>query len=381
MADKTVLEVDNIETLYLTPSLERQASGRGQLAGYKREIVSQQLSNIELQLLVCYFCSGFMRNACNTQAGAAMGCEICVGSGQWAQAVGTVRTMVSNLKCVCPLQSRGCFWEGSLGDVALHLDGCDCLVVACGYSVYGCAQRLRRGDLPSHRGESNEYHTELMSAFMTQKIEQLESANSVQGEAIVDLQQSVTRLMAEREYLRPNGVLWRFTQRDNIIQMVQEFEQKRPINPRAGGNTLSGPIFEIDSLQLRPQLVIESADKVSLELVSVATGAIQQQPNQPNYNSIYGQFNLYGMPLGGYGTQGTTVANEKCKWPLGGKCKVILVNPTNRKADWLGEINTSQFTDNQPIKLTNIPSKVLLSDDYNNNGTIEIQLLFKTPYN
>ena len=76
MADRSVLREDSKEGLYLTVR-----GGLGQvLAGYKRELVTQQLSEIERQLLVCHICNGFMRNACNTMSGTAMGCEACVGT-------------------------------------------------------------------------------------------------------------------------------------------------------------------------------------------------------------------------------------------------------------------------------------------------------------
>ena len=188
MADRSELREDIKEGLYLTVR-----GGRGEeLAGYKRELVTQQLSEIEHQLLVCHKCNGFMRDACNTVSGTAMGCQVCVGTG--GGTVGTVRTMVSNLRCMCPLRHRGCAWEGTIGEVAQHLEECDCLVVVCPYSAYGCPKRLRRGDMGTHRGEGKEYHTELMSAFTKQKIDQLESAKMVQGEAIRDLQESIGTL-------------------------------------------------------------------------------------------------------------------------------------------------------------------------------------------
>ena len=175
MADRGELREDIKEGLYLTVRGERGE----ELAGYKRELVTQQLSEIEHQLLVCHKCNGFMRDACNTVSGTAMGCQVCVGTG--GGTVGTVRTMVSNLRCMCPLKHRGCAWEGTIGEVAQHLEECDCLVVVCPYSAYGCPKRLRRGDMGTHRGEGKEYHTELMSAFTKQKIDQLESAKMVQG--------------------------------------------------------------------------------------------------------------------------------------------------------------------------------------------------------
>ena len=371
MADRSVLREDSKEGLYLTV---RGGLGRV-LAGYKRELVTQQLSEIERQLLVCHICNGFMRNACNTMSGTAMGCEACVGTS--GGTVGTVRTMVSNLRCMCPLRHRGCEWEGSIGEVAQHLEECDCLVVVCPYSVYGCPKRVRRGDMGTHKGEGNEYHTELMSTFTKQKIDQLESAKMVQGEAIRDLQESIgflrdsiSTLRADGEYMRPNGLLWRIPYRDMIIMGIQALghagagiPSRQYSDPATdtqwNGQNLIGPIFELDSYKLRPLLLIESADKISLQLLDVTSVNMQQ-----HYNSGYG----------------TKVKKKEQKWPLGGKCKIILVNPTNRKSDWQGEINTSQFIDSEQITLTRIPSRVLLAEEYNNNGNIEIQLLFKTPY-
>ena len=442
MADRSELREDIKEGLYLTVRGE-------ELAGYKRELVTQQLSEIEHQLLVCHKCNGFMRDACNTVSGTAMGCQVCVGTG--GGTVGTVRTMVSNLRCMCPLKHRGCAWDGTIGEVAQHLEECDCLVVVCPYSAYGCPKRLRRGDMGTHRGEGKEYHTELMSAFTKQKIDQLESAKMVQGEAIRDLQESngtlkdsigtlkdtiwtlkdsIGTLRADKEYMRPNGVLWRIPFRDMIRDRVQRFEETRPGITRPGipwagtvpefmpdfmtdipvtqygqvpdvpatgsywgGDSLIGPIFELDSYKLRPQLLIESADAVCLQLKDATNENMQQQDLYRQMNS-YGEMhppprmynasidpNLYMMHDPRHVSHKTQMAEKGQKWPLRGKCKVVLVNPTNRKSDWQREIDTSQFIDTPPIKLTRIPSLVLLAEEYNNNGTIEIHLLFHTPYN
>ena len=384
MAGRSLLKEDNKENLYLVASLVQR--GGQALCGYRRELVTQQMSEIELQLLVCYVCFGFMRNACNTIDGTAMGCEVCVGTAAGAQAVGTVRAMVSNLKCKCPLMERGCTWDGSIGEVAQHLDICSSLVVICGYSVYGCPEKLRRGDLDVHRKEGIEYHTELMSSFLTQKIDQLEGYNRVQGQAIRDLQDSMQVLRAERKYMRPNGALWRISGRSIIKAKMEGFNAGYQQNmgmayqqnmgmgyyqgnlanpePQWSGNTCFGPNFEIDSILLRAQLTIESADKVALQIVDS-----QPSPQVSQYSN-------YHVP----GGRDKNVAKSEVKWPLRGKCKVLLINPTNRNADWIKEVNTSRFQNTQPITLLNIPSHVLLDDKYNDNDTVEIQVLFKTSY-
>ena len=105
MASQLIPLLDNKDFLCLTVS--KKFCEQGVYGGHKREFITQQLSEMEETLLVCSVCAGVTRDACSIKGGSGMVCEACVQKTEEFQAVEPVRSMVSNLKCRCPLKHRG----------------------------------------------------------------------------------------------------------------------------------------------------------------------------------------------------------------------------------------------------------------------------------
>ena len=60
-------------------------------------------------------------------------CAICVGEKVVRQMV-AVREVVSQLKCRCLLNQRGCEWGKTVTGLLHHLDECIHMIVPCPYS-------------------------------------------------------------------------------------------------------------------------------------------------------------------------------------------------------------------------------------------------------
>ena len=121
----------------------------GVYGGYRRDILTENLSEREKQLLICEICKGIMREASISSKGERF-CSCCevrsfFSSSKQAPNV-SLRKMISSLKCCCPLMSQGCDWLGTLNDCEDHL-------VSCGYVndlCLGCRELLQRNELKFH---------------------------------------------------------------------------------------------------------------------------------------------------------------------------------------------------------------------------------------
>ena len=221
-------------------------------------------------------------------------------------------------------------------------------------------QQLMRGGIETHRRERKEYHNELMSVFMAEKMQQ-------QAEEVKRLQYTVNQLIEERCYFKLNGVLWRISDGDEIKEKLTEFTQTTvdaidSCTELACTNTMSpnsdslskkkkkkpskytGPMFILEPHYiLYPQLCIDKTGEASLYLVSDKANQKQKHLNLP----------------------------------LESTCKVFLLNQHSRDESWVVQTDVFPLPYAGSVKLTDIPSKFLLDEAYNNNNTLELKLLFK----
>ena len=293
-------EVDSKENLLLVPSRQGHK-------GYKRGLISQQLTQMEESLLVCSICNGILYNACNYGNGQGMCCEPCLGVGEVAQGIGAIRAMVSNLRCQCPLSVKGCEWEGVMQGVWGHLDSCSYLVVSCPYVKYGCDVSLKRGQLDTHRRDGKEYHTECVMVHLGNRVEE-------QAATIERLDKLVSEMRKEREYYKKNEVVWKITQVKEIQAATEQQKQPQHRNqqqqqqqqqhyhgggiygsrfsqnnifhtqsaapnnlfcspPAAPNNTpthFTGPVFQLNSYNLTLQLEVKQTGYMSFSLVKAS---------------------------------------------------------------------------------------------------------------
>ena len=295
-----------------------------------------------------------------------MACEVCVGVEEGVQEVGAVRSIVSNLKCRCPLQGRGCEWEGVVGEMAEHMESCDQFIVQCPYYIYGCVHQLKRGDKDTHKREEKDYHNELMSVFMLSKIEELENEKMQQAVSIKSLQETISVLSEKVDYMKLNGIVWKISDRNRIKNVLQRVPPNPQVDPNAfklrynsekrlkyeieGSEekftTYNGPSFILDPFYvLFPQLTVNDyTEQICLNLVSLVHKGCMQSPSS--------------------------------NWPLQGTCKVILLNRNSIKKEFVKEI-FFVLNINETIVLTDIPSHLLLGEKCSDNGVVTMKLLFK----
>ena len=239
--------------------------------------------------------------------------------------------------------------------MAKHLDECEHLIVNCPFSIYGCGIKLKREEFEIHRKEGKDYHNELMSIFMAEKVEG-------QAEQIKKLQQSINELIEERKYQKINGVVWKISEfesiKDRILQFtspseIVSFDQTsseevcRSMRKKSTmkQSMYKGPKFVLGvSCVLIPQLLIDhTSEEVSINLIS----------DKNNIN------------------------DKTSSWPLHGKCKIVILNQENENANWVLETDGFELYSKGTVKLTSLPSCVLSDEQYNNDGVIVMKLLFE----
>ena len=123
----------------------------GRNGGYRKDILTDNLTERDKTGLICKVCKGIMKEACISSSGEQF-CSYCHYSHSDSKETPdvSVRKMIVTLKCCCPLIERGCKWMGTLENCENHLD-------TCGY-VYGrcklkCRVVLGRDKLEIHEKE------------------------------------------------------------------------------------------------------------------------------------------------------------------------------------------------------------------------------------
>lgn len=114
--------------------------------GYKRDLLINSLTEVEIEFYVCIACNGIMRNACHVGEEQTPVCEGCVREGVFPQSMMRSRKKIPQLVVRCPLTTRGCNWNGTIAEVEDHLDVCVEFVVKC----RNCEIILPRSEMINH---------------------------------------------------------------------------------------------------------------------------------------------------------------------------------------------------------------------------------------
>ena len=123
----------------------------GKYGGYKKDILTENLTDRDEVFLICGICKGIMREACLTSIGEQI-CSCCeTNSISKHNPNEVVKKMVNSLKCSCPLLERGCEWLGTLKDCEEHLDTCGYIRDLC---TLGCGAVLHRNKLRAHKEDN-----------------------------------------------------------------------------------------------------------------------------------------------------------------------------------------------------------------------------------
>ena len=371
MAEKRVSKLDRVEDLVFVNTRERETSY--QWGGYKKELVTQNLTALEEHLFVCSVCRGIMHETCSIRGGLAQVCESCVGEEGTHQPVASIRSTISKLVCKCALSERGCNWEGTLGGLEEHMEECSEFIVQCPYIKYGCKKECKRGELETHRKEAKEYHTEVVSVFMADKVDSLEKDNKEQviridqqavridqqAAKIQELEAVVNEFRYLKDYLKLNGIVWTITNRDAIVNKIHQLRGEPQTatgtthdNTVHGGDanisqwngtTVQGPRFVVHSFYyLYPILTIQTIPNANLML---------------QHHNVLGNISQYEQ------------------WPLTGKCEVILINQTDVEDSWRITKEFQVVDANGNVNITNIPFDVLLDEKYNKDNTLVLKIL------
>ena len=118
--------------------------------GYKRDILTENLSERENTMFVCVRCQGIMREVSISSDGGEQFCSSCKKEGEPTHPNHQMDNMVMSFKCSCPLITRGCKWLGALGGCEDHLDTCGYVLETC---KLRCGVVLQRDELKVHEKE------------------------------------------------------------------------------------------------------------------------------------------------------------------------------------------------------------------------------------
>ena len=121
----------------------------GVVRGFKKDILTDNLTEREKGLLVCPRCQGILREACFPNTGEYF-CLSCKKRGEWTYPNLQVIATVLLLKSSCPIHERGCKWVGNLGECEKHLKECEYVYEMC---KIGCGLVFSRHELKVHSKE------------------------------------------------------------------------------------------------------------------------------------------------------------------------------------------------------------------------------------
>ena len=116
--------------------------------GYKQELLVNNLNGIEKELFICTKCHGIMSNACLIDVmDQSLACEACLPDEKASIPMVKSRNNIPGVRVKCPLETRGCVWEGSLGEIDVHLGECVEFIMNCWNA---CSVILKRSELVKH---------------------------------------------------------------------------------------------------------------------------------------------------------------------------------------------------------------------------------------
>ena len=107
--------------------------------GYRKDYLSQNLTEMEQELIVCKECTGIMREASLYNGNTT--CLVCSEMPSRSNTVKMVQNCVAKLNIKCPLL-RECSWNGDLSEADQHLNTCVHFLIEC----VKCQQILPRGE-------------------------------------------------------------------------------------------------------------------------------------------------------------------------------------------------------------------------------------------
>ena len=122
----------------------------GKYRGYKKDILTENLSERDNAVFVCPRCQGILRELCLSTDGEQF-CSCCKKEEEHTHTNIHMNNMVLSFKCTCPLNARGCGWLGTVGDCENHLDTCGYVQETCKLK---CGFVLQRNDLVTHEKEN-----------------------------------------------------------------------------------------------------------------------------------------------------------------------------------------------------------------------------------
>ena len=145
--------------------------------GYKKELLSQNLSDLEESLLLCPKCGGVMRDA-SVWSGATT-CYECSDNSSAAAISVLVRKTTGKLAVKCPLSGGGCQWIGGISEMKVHLSFCKFLSMECPYAKFGCSfTSVVHGEVEKHTRENTFQHLEMRMNLIEIENSQIREKNT-----------------------------------------------------------------------------------------------------------------------------------------------------------------------------------------------------------
>ena len=140
-SNKTYNGIDLIEQLLFIETK------KGEFRGLKLDFLLTSLNEVEKEFYVCTKCNGLMRNACQIGEEQMLVCELCAEQGDKPQTMAKSRKKISELRTKCPLETRGCEWNGIIAEVDTHLNACTEFIIEC---TNKCDVIKKRSELRKH---------------------------------------------------------------------------------------------------------------------------------------------------------------------------------------------------------------------------------------
>ena len=146
----SVIIISETKNVELNPEIGRNLcrvkSKNGELGGYTKDILTENLTERDNAFLVCPRCQGILRDACLSSRGEQF-CSSCTKQDEQTHPNLHMNNMVYSLKCTCPLNNRGCTWLGILEECEEHLDMCGYVLEKC---ILDCGMVSSRDEQKIH---------------------------------------------------------------------------------------------------------------------------------------------------------------------------------------------------------------------------------------
>ena len=114
--------------------------------GYKSSLLIDDIPSYLKSFVICAHCEGIMRNPCGIGNPQILVCSNCT-SGDEGNPLSPTRNVASELKAKCPLEKRGCDWQGLLAEIDGHLEDCQHYFIEC---LNQCGCIVKREEMGEH---------------------------------------------------------------------------------------------------------------------------------------------------------------------------------------------------------------------------------------